>query len=167
MKNIPLTNGLSALVSDEDFDRASNAGKWFWVDKSGTKYVSSYLGGSVRFYLHRWLVDAAPGLVVDHINGNALDNRRENLRVVSPAENQRNRGGAQKNSISGIRGISWEKDGNKWEARIRHHCKDHYLGRFDCVEDAIAARRDAEDRLWGPIDVYRTRHMIESVEDER
>jgi len=94
--------------------------------------------------------------VVDHMNGNSLDNRRENLRVVSHMENIRNRAGANKNGTSGHLGVSFHKAKGVWRAYIMLPAPDvprrqkmKHLGYFDIVEDAVKARLEAEREHWG------------------
>lgn len=99
--------------------------------------------------MHRMVVGMMPkGAVVDHINGDTLDNRRENLRIVDQTINNRNRVGAQKNSTTGHLGVSPHKDGG-FVAVIRHGGTCRYLGCFDALEDAVRARVEAEKRMWG------------------
>lgn len=80
---------------------------------------------------------------IDHINGIKTDNRIENLRMVSHAENMKNQR-MRKTNTSGRIGVSWTKHYNYWVASITHEGKDFYLGSFSTFEDAVAARRAAE-----------------------
>lgn len=80
---------------------------------------------------------------IDHIDGDKLNNRFENLREVSPQENGRNQG-VRVNNTSGHVGVCWHKALNKWQAQIMVNGKDLYLGLFDDLEEAIAARKKAE-----------------------
>lgn len=84
-----------------------------------------------------------PNGEIDHINGDQLDNRIENLRVVSKQENARNTG-KRVNNTSGIIGVSFDKTRNKWLAGITVNYKHVGLGRFENKEDAIRARKNAE-----------------------
>jgi len=76
-------------------------------------------------------------LVVDHINGNVLDNRKCNLRVCTPAENARNITKRRKNT-SGYTGVS--KNGKKWQASIKRNRKTYHIGSFEDKEEAARAR---------------------------
>ena len=87
---------------------------------------------------------------VDHINRDKLDNRWSNLRPVSHTLNQRNHGGHQTNT-SGVNGVCWHKHRNKWQAHIWVDGKNKHLGYFDCIEEAAAARKQAEIRHWGGV----------------
>ena len=79
---------------------------------------------------------------IDHIDGNGLNNRWNNLREVTPTENQRN---ARKRSdnTSGTTGVGWHKQRQKWKAQIRINGTQKHLGYFDSKEEAIWAREAA------------------------
>ena len=83
---------------------------------------------------------------IDHINRMKLDNRLSNLRDVSDAENQRNRS-MQHNNTSGVAGVCWRDANQKWWAYIGVDGKKKHLGFFTEFEDAVTARRFAEDEL--------------------
>jgi hypothetical protein len=90
--------------------------------------------------LHRRIMRCSEGAVVDHINGNGLDNRRANLRVCSQAENLRNRK-IHSNNSCGLKGVYWDDSnrGGSWRAQIRVNGKKINLGRFATSEAAHAA----------------------------
>lgn len=85
---------------------------------------------------------------LDHINGIRTDNRIENLRPATPAENATNRG-PQKNSVTGIKGVGWCKKSRKWRARVVYQRKQHVVGYFDDISDAAAAYAVAVKRYHG------------------
>ena len=87
-----------------------------------------------------------PLLRIDHINQNKIDNRIQNLREVSHAENLQNRGATRKNT-TGAKGVSFDKRKEKFYARITAFNKKYYLGRFDKLEDAKNAYRIAALKL--------------------
>ena len=141
-------------------------GKLFWLDNEDmpsswrTKYVGKeaftathhegYKKGFVLnrdFRAHRviWALHygAWPSDKIDHINGVRNDNRIANLRVVSNQDNAKNMGKSSRNK-SGVMGVHWHKRKEKWEARIRVDYKSRFLGYFDCIGQAIKARREAE-----------------------
>lgn len=79
---------------------------------------------------------------VDHVNGDGLDNRKENLRVVTRAENAQNRSGGQ-GRTSEYRGVCWDKQTGKWRARFKKDGKVHNLGRYESEEAAARVARRA------------------------
>lgn len=110
--------------------------KWFPNKKSNTKSV----------FLHRFITDAPKGMVVDHINHDTLDNRDENLRIISHCENLQNRKGAQSDSRTGIRGVGWLKSKNRWRARIKINGKSIFIGSFSDIGEAEAAVKEARKK---------------------
>ena len=137
MKKIKLSQNMFALVDDSDFEFL-NKFKWHYRDGYARRNI--YLNGKQSTWLIYWSVVGKPprGLTVDHINGNTLDNRRENLRVCTRSENQRNRGKI-KNSTSGFKGVSWHKNVGKWQASIGIAGIMKYLGLFTNPEEAHKA----------------------------
>jgi hypothetical protein len=103
-------------------------------------------------YLHHFIIgDPPPGMVVDHINGDRLDNRRANLRFCTLAQNKQNsrpyRGGTSR-----YKGVSWKRTGKgtgKWLARIRVDGKDIHLGFHKEEEEAAKAYDTAAIRYYG------------------
>jgi hypothetical protein len=85
---------------------------------------------------------------LDHINGIRNDNRIENLRVATRTQNQMNLKKRIDNS-SGCSGVFWNKQRNKWAVRIQIYKKTKHLGLFSSIEDAIIARKIAEQKLFG------------------
>lgn len=144
-KHIPLTRGQSALVSDADYDWLN---QWRWL-VVGPGYAGRFEGpkGAHRMvYMHRAVLDAQPGQRVDHINGDRLDNRRENLRLVSGSQNQQNRRLAS-HSTSGYKGVCWHRGTRKWHTRITVNRKRIHLGYYEDLETA-ALVYDAAARLF-------------------
>lgn len=80
---------------------------------------------------------------IDHINGDRLDNRIENLRSVSVSENARNHKRSVVNA-TGVTGVCWNERLGMWHARISHEGRDKHLGYFHEFEDAVARRKAAE-----------------------
>lgn len=87
--------------------------------------------------------DIPNGMQIDHINHIRNDNRLENLRLVTNAENQMNNS-IRSNSKTGIAGVTISKSKPFYIARITHNKKREYLGQFDNLEGAIKARKEAE-----------------------
>jgi AP2 domain/HNH endonuclease len=95
-------------------------------------------------YLHREIMERLghdlTGRVVDHINGDGLNNLPRNLRVVTQAQNVANRHGPQRNNTSGYIGVTFDKQTGRWRAQVQVNGKNHNIGRFDTPEQAAKAR---------------------------
>ncbi len=96
--------------------------------------------------LHRQIMGDPPGLVVDHINGNTSDNRRENLRICTHAENCRN-GRMRSHNKLGVKGVYLEK--GSYRAQLVVDRKRLRLGTFKTLEEAKAAYVEAANRYHG------------------
>lgn len=107
-------------------------------------YVISKKAGK----LHRFIMNCPDDMVIDHINRNPLDNRRENLRICTQQQNVMNKS-IQSNNTSGIPGVCWNKNKNKWHARITVNGKTKSLGYHTTLEEAAEARRLAEIEYFG------------------
>jgi AP2 domain len=103
-------------------------------------------GKQVQF--HRWITNAPEGTHVDHQNSNTLDNTDENLHVCSPTENKRKK---RKNvtNTSGVIGVYWNKQHEKWKAQLRSLGKSYHVGYFDNLEEAAKAIEEKKKELWG------------------
>lgn len=89
-----------------------------------------------------------PSMGLDHINGNRTDNRIDNLRLATVAQNGWNRK-AQRSSTSGFKGVTFHRKSGRWQAAIRYQGGPRHLGLFDTAEQAHAAYVDAANRLFG------------------
>ena len=143
-KTIHLTKGSFTLVDDEDYEYLS---QWKWqLSTSGMASRHKYPSGV--YWMHRVIMNCPDGKEVDHINGNPLDNRKENLRICSHAENMRN-SSIQKNNTSGYKGVYWNNERKKWQAQISIKNKVVPLGRFDDIKDAARAYNEAAKENYG------------------
>lgn len=116
--------------------------KYKWrLNKQG--YVVSVGRGKK---LHRLILNTPSGMETDHINGNKLDNRRRNLRIVTHNQNMYNKK-KYKNNTVGFKGISLYE--GKYQARIGHDGKRIYLGAFNTPEEAHKAYCKAAKELHG------------------
>jgi hypothetical protein len=141
MASIPLTKGYSAIVDNEDVEWLS---QWRWraqVSMRNGKLhrvvaVSTINGNTTQ--MHRFVMHTPTGMDTDHINHNTLDNRRVNLRICSPQQNQFNKKPEGKGR-SKYKGVSWTTNRQKWCARIRVRNKKKHIGYFtDEIEAARA-----------------------------
>lgn len=139
MAFIKLTRDRVAIVDDELFE---DINKYLWC------FNGLYASRGNNIYMHRVIMSAPKGVLVDHINGNGLDNRRENLRLCTHAQNLQNQK-RKKNNTSGIKGVSWCSKSRKWDARIRLNMKQFYLGKFSSKEDAANAYAQAALKYHG------------------
>ena len=96
--------------------------------------------------LHRYIMGAKKGDIVDHINGNKLDNRRENLRLVTSQENAFNRR---------TKGVHWVNRDKRWRVTITVDGKQKYIGQFKSKEEAIRAYRKAHVEAFGEFSPWR------------
>ncbi len=147
---IAMSCGMAAVVDDVDF--ALVAGKRWYVSSHGNghRYVACRGPNGRPQLLHRLITGATRrDQIVDHVNGDPLDNRRANLRICTQAENGRNRRGPNKNNSSGVRGVHFCKLTGRWRAVIDPAGKRVCLGRFDTLEEAADARFAGEIRYFG------------------
>lgn len=118
---------------------------------SGKRYAQKtmYLFGKyVHILMHRVITSSPRAYQVDHINGDPLDNRESNLRVVTRSQNKMN-SIIPVNNSSGTKGVNWHKRAKKWAAYITADYKRIHLGYFISREDARKAREDAEKKYFG------------------
>ncbi|CQJ12503.1 Uncharacterised protein [Yersinia mollaretii] len=121
---------------------------------AGSAHRSGYLrvGLSGKTYtVHRiiWEMHNGPipeGMQIDHIDHNRVNNRLENLRIVTPSQNSKNRT-LQANNSRGVCGVVWDKSKRKWYSQIMINKKQINLGRFNDIDEAISARKAAEVAL--------------------
>ena len=144
---IPLSQGKVALVSPEDY-HFLNQHKWCAQAAKHNHYAvrNAYIskGNYKRHHMHRVILSRMVGCELlrteycDHINGNGLDNRRENLRICTQTENNRNRR-SQRGSSSQYKGVGWYKPAMKWQSYIRVDGKQQNLGLFTSEIEAAKA----------------------------
>lgn len=138
---IPLTQGRETLVDAEDVELLGQR-NWKWLScKTQLGYAMS---SQTSTGIHRFLLNPPKGFVVDHINGNTLDNRRANLRIVTNRENQMN----QKKHRSGkLCGTCYIKLSRKWLSSIKIDGFKKHLGYFKTEIEAHQAYMNAYNEL--------------------
>lgn len=113
--------------------------------RKGYRYIGvegrNYFGHQIA-----WLIEHGewPATTLDHINGSRDDNRPQNLRLATAAENNQNQHGLPAHNTSGERGVSWDASRKKWTARISIGGRPKNLGRFNSKDIATAAYREAK-----------------------
>jgi hypothetical protein len=141
---ITLSGGHVVLVDDEDLPKLAGYG-WHRQSKGYVAAMVTEGGKRKMLLLHRHLTGAPKGLLVDHRNGDPLDNRRGNLRVTTQQINQVNRKRVDSRNTSGVRGVFRARTkAERWTAKIGVDGRMVELGRFATIEEAAEARRLAE-----------------------
>ena len=140
---IPLTQGLFALVDWDDFEAVMEH-KWCAHLGLSTSYAKARVNG-LQVPLHRFIMAPGPGLVVDHIDCDGLNNTRVNLRVCTQAENIRRKRPHRRSGLP--KGVSAQN--GRWRAFIRVEGKTIPLGSFKTPDEAAAAYNQAARKAWG------------------
>lgn len=148
------TYGIHKFIIDIDDVEKCSKHQWcvFNGGRVGYKGKAFYGASNInnkQTLLHRFLLDAKSGFVVDHVNGDTHDNRKQNLRICSKKLNCQNRRNINKNNTSGHKGVTWNKATNCWMAYIHIDNKYKNLGYFQDIKDAIEARKNAEIKVYG------------------
>ena len=147
-KEIQLTQNQQTLVDNDDYEELM---KYIWhaqKDKNIFYAVGRNKESRKSLRMHRLIMDCPQGMVVDHINHDTLDNRKENLRVVTKTQNNKNRS-ISKNNKSGYKGVCWSKRAKKWMASITNDGVQIHIGYFHCADEAYKAYCAESGRLHG------------------
>ena len=137
-------SGEHFIFDPDDFETVS---KYCW-SIANTGYVAARGSDGKIIHLHRLVSKATMNMVVDHINHDKLDNRKCNLRAGEQKINVWNMG-LRRNNTSGVTGVSFDNSRMKWHSTLVENGIFHYLGRFDSFDDAVAARKAAEEKYFG------------------
>jgi hypothetical protein len=149
-KTIELTQGKFAIVDDEDFEWLN---QWKWCahfEKTHWYAIRSIRPKNSKpeqVRMHRIIINTPKDLLVDHINHNSLDNRKENLRVCTIAQNQYNQ--TARLASSKYKGVSWQKVARKWKVEIIKNRKCFHVGLFENEIDAAKAYNVKAKELFG------------------
>lgn len=146
-KRIALTRSLFALVDDEDYAELANhkwnATAYGYATRTHHDRFAPGLYRAYCVFMHRQIMNAPRGLEVDHVNGDTLDNRRENLRLCTRSENMRNRrkqrAAGRATPSSRYKGVAWSKNCRNWTAKIKRNGKTESLGSFPEERQAALA----------------------------
>ena len=148
MKLIQLTQGQFAMVDDDVYD---DLNKYKWYANSSNKYFRAIRnirinGKYTTVKLHRVIMSAQKGDIIDHIDGDTLNNQRSNLRFCTNSQNQHN-SKINSNSTTGYKGTT--PHGKGYKAQIQHNGKPVYLGSRSTPEEAYELYKEASKKYHG------------------
>ena len=150
MKEIRLTQGKVALVDDCDYEYLSQF-RWHAAKNCRVFYAArgTFRGGKGKSMLmHRVILAAQKGEQVDHIDHDGLNNRRDNLRICTTAQNAANKR-KDTGTISLYKGVDWHKGNKAWRARVSLKGKRIEIGHFHREEDAARTYDAKAKELFG------------------
>lgn len=145
-----IING-NIIIDTEDLEKILQFKRYVSKNSSGYAYMN---WKGKELFIHRLLMDLPQyydykkKIIVDHINGNRLDNRKCNLRVCNKSDNPINCA-IYKNNTSGVKGVTWMKRLNKWQVIIQCKKEKIYLGIYSDFEEAKRIRLEAEEKYFG------------------
>jgi len=147
-RRIKLAKDKFAVVDPEDYQKLAEYDWHLWESGSYNQYAIRYEKGK-SLKMHREITNAPVGLVVDHKNGNGLDNRKENLRIVTMTQNHYNRKKTSRKTTSKYKGVHRITDRKAYCAKIRYEGKTIYLGYYKDEIEAAKAYDEAAKKLFG------------------
>lgn len=155
MKEIQLTKGYVTFVDDSDFANVSENRWYAETNKRADGSLRVYAARRVRIgdkikvvSMHQTILSPGPGKLIDHIDGNGLNNMRINLRVATSQENTRNMR-PNNNRSSQFKGVFWCKPRGKWQAQICVNRQNIFLGRFENEVEAASSYNAAATQIFG------------------
>lgn len=163
---VPLSRGKVALVSPEDAPRVL-AHKWsYHTGTKGKGYACRNLrvvlaNGAIKqrtMLLHRFVIDAAPDVEIDHVDGDGLNCQRHNLRVATRAQNVANTG-PRRNGRMAYKGVYFRSDRNRYRAEITIDGKRRDLGTYPTAAQAAVAYDAAAYAAWGEFAYMNFEHL--------
>lgn len=146
-RKIPLTQGKYAIVDPERYEELAKH-KWF-AKRCDRRFYAVRWEKNKNVNMHQVIMGTEEGKVIDHINGNGLDNRKANIRFATAQQNCWNQRKQRSNSRSKYKGVHWEKKRKEWRARITFKGRVVHLGRFETEEEAAEAYDAKAKELFG------------------
>lgn len=143
MIKIPLTQGKSTFIDDEDYPLLATRSLYY---NSG--YAKFSVSKHEKVYVHRFLLGLVKGEECDHISGDRLDNRRCNLRRATRSQNNMN-ASKRKGTSSKFKGVGWSKDHELWQSSIQLSNHIHHLGYYSSEVEAAERYNQAATLLFG------------------
>ena len=160
--NFALTKGKFAMVDAEDHEGLC---RYKWTALTiGKKCYAFRNAGRHCLLMHREITNAPTGMVVDHKDGNGLNNCKSNLRVCTHQQNVCNKG--PRFATSKYKGVSWDKTKNKWRATTSFKGKPIAIGRFDDEIEAAKARDRKAYELFGEFAYLNFPDELQSMEQD-
>lgn len=138
-KEIKLTQGKVAIVDDKDYEYLSQF-KWHWKSNNYAARESS----RKTIFMHREIMKPQDGMLIDHIDGNGLNNQRNNLRICNKSQNGMNRQNNTGRQFKGVYPV-----GKKFVARIQVDGENKYIGTYETQDEAARAYDRAAIDLFG------------------
>lgn len=146
---IPLTRGYFAAVDDDTAALVSGV-KWsYYAALNRTTYAARKIyrdGKRTTVYMHRLIMDAPRSMEVDHIDGDGLNNQRQNLRLATRSQNEQNRHSVRSDSLTGVRGVHRERRSGKYLAYLYVLKRRYRLGLFTTLDEAAKAVAEGRRR---------------------
>jgi hypothetical protein len=149
MQKIQLHGGYEAIVDDVDFEKVSRLKWYLHTGYAARNSPENQLDWPKIIFMHSMILPPPKGYVVDHINGNRLDNRRKNLRLITQHQNIFNRRSNVSYCSSKYKGVFWIKDKQLWRSSIKLNGKTTNLGYFQTEEAAASAYNYYASKLFG------------------
>lgn len=159
MKEIKLTQGMVALIDDEDFERidevcwcAARSGNLYAAKRSVFDHIT---GQWLNEYMHWWILPLKYGYTIDHINGDELDNRRCNLRYATQQQQTMNKAKTSSKCSSKYKGVSYQKMPYQnplkkpWRASLMYNGRRQSLGFYATEEEAAQAYDRRAVKIFG------------------
>jgi hypothetical protein len=148
--HLDLGDNFFALIDLADLERVQSLGITFRArDLNGKYYACAEKridGKRTLILLHRFIMNTPSDLECDHLNGNGLDNRSHNLRNITQQQNKQNKR-VYKNSKSGVRGVMYVEEKDRWRVRLTVDGKKVHIGYFDTLEEAEEQAIKARKKL--------------------
>ena len=157
--------GATFIIDPDDYEKIS---QYYWRVDNRHGYVETFIKDHKRLTLHRLIMDAEKGEIIDHINHDKTDNRKTNLRKVSDVQSSVNRK-LRSDNTSGHRGVCYHKGrGRKhWRASITVNKEVIALGNYLTFEEAVAARQAAEEKYFGEYSYENSLAAVPAVDSEK